>query len=52
MNDRHYQEDWLSMKRIAEIQIRGVTQQAVSKRIAGFVARGMLEPRRVRGVIA
>lgn len=33
------------MKRLAEL--RGVSQQAVSKRIAGFMARGMAEPRRV-----
>jgi len=39
------QEDWVSVKRLAAI--RGVTHQAVSKRIAGFMARGLLEPRRV-----
>jgi hypothetical protein len=39
------QEDWVSVKRLAAI--RGVTHQAVSKRVAGFMARGLLEPRRV-----
>jgi hypothetical protein len=37
--------DWVSMKRLAEL--RGVSQQAVSKRVAGFMSRGLLEPRRV-----
>jgi hypothetical protein len=39
------QEDWVSVKRLAAI--RGVSHQAVSKRVAGFMARGLLEPRRV-----
>jgi hypothetical protein len=37
--------DWVPMKRLAEL--RGVSQQAVSKRVAGFMSRGLLEPRRV-----
>jgi hypothetical protein len=45
-SDRKTEEaDWVPMKRLAEL--RGVSQQAVSKRVAGFMARGLLEPRRV-----
>jgi len=43
--DRKADDDWLPMSRVAEL--RGVSVQAVSKRIAGFMARGMIETRRV-----
>lgn len=36
--------DWVSIKSLAEV--RGVSHQAVSKRIAGFVRKGLLQTRR------
>lgn len=38
------QEDWVSVKRLAAV--RGVSHQAVSKRVAFFVGRGLLQARR------
>jgi hypothetical protein len=38
------EDDWISVKRLATV--RGVSHQAVSKRVAFFVGRGLLQARR------
>ncbi|WP_148277124.1 hypothetical protein [Methylocystis sp. SC2] len=39
------EEDWISVKRLAAI--RGVSHQAVSKRVAFFMSKGLLQTRRL-----